>query len=221
MNFQDKICPVITSGDDEVINLANKFKIVELRIDFIGKSWIDVANRIKTTWIATCRSVREGGLFNGEDKEIVDILLQAIEVGASYVDIEISLTNLSMAIKLLKSRGAKIIVSYHNFVETPSPEELVRIVKREITYGAEVWKVATLARSYSDCIAILRLLTMFKEIPGIAIAMGDLGIITRILSPLLGGFLTYASVKRELESAVGQLTVNELLDTYSLLNETG
>jgi 3-dehydroquinate dehydratase/shikimate dehydrogenase len=85
-----------------------------------------------------------------------------------------------------------------------------------INLGADVWKVATKANDIRDNLVVLQLIKEFK-VPGISLAMGDLGVISRVLSPLVGGFLTYASVSKGSESAPGQLTVHELKSIYKLL----
>lgn len=212
-----RICPVITCFDDEVINIANSFKILELRIDLVGSLWVNVASRIKTSWIATCRSKDQGGMWSGCERDRINTLVEAIRYGAQFVDIEDSIDNLPEIVGKFKSMGVSVIVSHHDFNGTPEFSRMVEIVDREIKCGADVWKIATVANSLTDCLNVLRLLKLFKSTPGIALAMGSYGLLSRIVSPLLSGFLTYASVKRGCESAPGQLTVNELLEIYELM----
>jgi 3-dehydroquinate dehydratase/shikimate dehydrogenase len=47
--------------------------------------------------------------------------------------------------------------------------------------------------------------------------MGKLGKISRLLSPLFGGFLTFAALERKSETASGQMTIQEMKELYSLL----
>jgi 3-dehydroquinate dehydratase len=51
----------------------------------------------------------------------------------------------------------------------------------------------------------------------VSFAMGPSGITSRILSPLLGGYLTYASLGEGKESAPGQVTVSELTKIYRMM----
>ncbi|HID18614.1 TPA: type I 3-dehydroquinate dehydratase, partial [Candidatus Bathyarchaeota archaeon] len=44
----------------------------------------------------------------------------------------------------------------------------------------------------------------------VCFAMGKLGLPSRILSPIYGGFFTFAALRRGLETAPGQLTIEEL-----------
>ena len=59
-----------------------------------------------------------------------------------------------------------------------------------------------------------------SEFPGIKIvsfAMGDLGLISRVLCPLVGGDFTYASIEKGKESAAGQMTVEDLRKLYEMV----
>jgi 3-dehydroquinate dehydratase/shikimate dehydrogenase len=212
-----RICPVVTCFDDNVISIANKFKILELRIDLVGSLWVDVASRIRTDWIATCRRRDQGGAWSSSEIDRVNVLVEAVKRGARFVDIEDSLSNLHELVRVFKSMGALVIVSHHDFNTTPEFSCMVDIVRREIEVGADIWKISTTANSFTDCLNVLRLLKLFRNNPGIALAMGSYGVLSRVLSPLLNGFLTYASVRRGEESAPGQLTVDELMEIYELI----
>lgn len=48
----------------------------------------------------------------------------------------------------------------------------------------------------------------------IALAMGRFGLMSRVLAPKFGGFLTFASLRKQSTTAPGQPTVGELLNTY-------
>lgn len=212
-----KICPVVTRFDDNVISIANKFKILELRIDLVGSLWVNVVSKIKTDWIATCRRRDQGGDWSGSETDRINILMEAIRHGAKFIDIEDSTDGLHELVEMFKSMGVLVIVSHHDFNNTPEFNRMVDIVKREIEFGADIWKIATTANSLTDCLNVLKLLKLFRNIPGIALAMGSYGVLSRVLSPLLNGFLTYASIEKGDESAPGQLTVSELLEIYRLI----
>jgi 3-dehydroquinate dehydratase len=47
--------------------------------------------------------------------------------------------------------------------------------------------------------------------------MGALGKVSRLLSPLCGGFFTFAALERGAETAPGQMTVAEMQLAYELL----
>jgi 3-dehydroquinate dehydratase len=47
--------------------------------------------------------------------------------------------------------------------------------------------------------------------------MGELGRVSRLLSPLFGGFFTFASLELGSETAAGQMTIQEMRAAYELL----
>jgi 3-dehydroquinate dehydratase len=51
----------------------------------------------------------------------------------------------------------------------------------------------------------------------VCFAMGELGKVSRLLSPLFGGYFTFASFDRGSETATGQMTIQEMRDAYELL----
>ncbi|HEX8186071.1 MAG TPA: shikimate dehydrogenase, partial [Blastocatellia bacterium] len=109
---------------------------------------------------------------------------------------------------------SKLIVSYHNFHETPSG--LNRIYDRVTGLRAAIHKIVTRAGSITDSLAIFRLLDRAHNEGRslIALAMQEPGLITRILGPSRGGFLTYAALERGRESAPGQPGCEEMRDLY-------
>jgi 3-dehydroquinate dehydratase/shikimate dehydrogenase len=83
---------------------------------------------------------------------------------------------------------------------------------------AGIIKIAVQANDATDCLAVFRLLERaqreHREV--IAIAMGPAGIMTRVLGPSRGSFLTYGSLDDESATAPGQFSVKELRDLYRI-----
>jgi 3-dehydroquinate dehydratase type I len=82
-------------------------------------------------------------------------------------------------------------------------------------------KIVTYANSAEDNLRLLRLIPMSlaEGQPIIAFCMGPRGRASRLLAPLLGSFLTYASLRKGAESAPGQWTVAETRKMMALLGE--
>ncbi|MHC4196734.1 MAG: shikimate dehydrogenase [Planctomycetota bacterium] len=190
---------------------------VELRLDYISNIRIsDVAALIKEKTIpviATCRPEREGGRFTGTEAESIALLEKAAELGAEYVDIEHDVEHDAVD-KFTKKSGTKLIVSYHNFSETPSESELRDLYNKLSSSGADIVKIVTLARTITDNLRIFKLLEQASK-PTIALCMGEPGQISRVLAPKYGSFLSFASLGEGRESAPGQLSARELLDVYN------
>jgi len=87
--------------------------------------------------------------------------------------------------------GAPLILSYHNFEETPT--DLEAILSLMQAREATLYKIATMAHSTLDA---LRMLEFVRSHPNvIGICMGPLGQITRILAPVFGTPIMYASIE--------------------------
>ena len=154
--------------------------------------------------IATCRPCED------KEEDRITKLKTAVEAGTDYIDIEFESSDkyrkdlISFAHKF----NCDVIISYHNFVCTPDIASLRAIVDESFKKGADVVKIATMVRTNTDNASILSL----YNIPGrvVAIGMGNLGKITRIIGPFLGAEFTYAAMDEGIETAPGQIK-------YSLL----
>jgi len=208
------ICAVIANKDLAAITeLEPLVELFEVRIDLIGDGWPEVARGLNKPWIATNRLAQEGGGWRQSEARRKEELLKALQLGASIIDIELSTRNLEKTVGLIK-KTAKCLISSHDLEKTPPLDRLKEIVDRQQAAGADICKVITTAQKFDDNVTILQLFREFPERPMIAFAMGPLGLISRILCPLVGGQFTYASSQKGAESAAGQLTVNELARLY-------
>lgn len=155
----------------------------------------------------------EGGDFMGTPEARVDLLAEALERGADYIDVALK-TDAKLIKKLVqgKQKAATIIVSYHNFRGTPSLEELQKNVQEAKKKGADVVKIATYVDDVSKNVILFDLLKWAGEegIPLAAVGMGDRGNISRVMAPILGSALYYAPMDEEDATAPGQLTKADL-----------
>ena len=178
--------------------------LLELRIDAMDHPDPDeVSNIIKDVnypLIATNRMIEEGGLFKGSEAERTDILLAAAK-HADIIDIELQ-TNEEYMDKIIKASKSTII-SYHNFKRTPSEDVLLKVVNQERELG-DIAKFAVMPETISDTLTVLKVLSQVKETIGIS--MGDLGRYTRVVAPLFGSPITFASI--DTISAPGQLDIH-------------
>jgi len=133
------------------------------------------------------------------------LLLAAIEAGAAFVDIELETKDRfrETILNKARSRGSRIIISYHNYKLTPSKEVLEEIVRRCFSSGADIAKIACRVCSGRDCARLLGLLDSGR--PLAVIGLGEKGRICRIVAPFLGSPFTYASLGKGRETAAGQI----------------
>ncbi len=96
---------------------------------------------------------------------------------------------------------------------------MIKILQKQSRAGADVCKIVTTAQQLEDNIAILNLITEYPELRVVAFAMEPVGYLSRVLSPLVGGDFTYASIVKGKESAPGQITVQDLKRIYGMMGE--
>jgi len=86
--------------------------------------------------------------------------------------------------------------------------------------GADMVKIVTWARKYEDNLRLLELIPKAQAIGVrmIAFCMGPLGKISRIASPLMGGYITFASLERGEESTSGQMPASDMKKIFEMLS---
>jgi 3-dehydroquinate dehydratase-1 len=214
-----RICVTLVENNlGTVKELEPLIDLFELRLDLIGPEWTELAKFIKKPWIACNRSLEEGGKGNPNDVSRIEELLCAAEAGACIVDIEYRTKNLKDVIATIKSK-AQCLISFHDMTGTPSYDTLVGITEGQLKAGADICKIVVTAQNIEDNLTILRIIRAFPRAKMVAFAMAEAGTLSRILSPLAGGYFTYACVEAGKESAVGQVPVKELIEIYQYLRK--
>jgi 3-dehydroquinate dehydratase type I len=200
--------------------IASHADFIEVRLDCFEKprELAEVALHGKTPKIATIMPASRHGKFSGTEAEQKQILLTAAKSGFAFVDVELSTPNLEELVSEVKAAGAKPIVSSHDFQSSLSLPELNSIFEREISSGAEVCKIVTTAKQVEDNLTLLNFTSKAsKKAKVVCFCMGELGKISRLLSPVFGGFFTFASLENGSETAAGQMTIQEMKAAYELL----
>jgi len=201
------ICASIAEKDvEKCIESLEKVEMAEIRIDLAEYSNEEIRRvfSLRKKTIATCRpgKIRE--------EERVEMLKIAIESGATYVDIEYEASPeyKNDLIDYAHKHQCDVIISYHNVDKTPELDELETIVHDCYAQGADLAKIATHVNVNRDNSKIL---SLYKA-PGrlVAIGMGDLGRISRIVAPFLGAEFTYASLNEGEATAPGQISYDRL-----------
>jgi len=194
--------------------------LIEVRLDTFEDvaRLAEVASHGKTPKIATLKLASQGGRFKGTETQQRDILLNAAKSGFNYVDIELEATNPKKLANEIRELGAKIIVSFHNFNTTPEIAELTHILEQEIACGGDICKIVTTPNRVEDNLTLLNFTASASQRTRVVcFGMKEAGKISRLLSPLFGGFFTFASLGRGAETAPGQMTIKEMQAAYKLL----
>lgn len=219
------ICvPIIDSTvkkmKESIEKIQDHVEVIEIRADYvpgITKEDIEMIRRCcKKTSIFTCRHKMEGGSWQGSEKERIELLQHALNIDFDYVDIELDTIKEHAFYKTSKS---KIIISFHDFKETPDYWDLTKIIDEMSSYSPDVYKIATLVTKDKDNETLFRLLTNKQGKQLIVAGMGKEGTVTRALSPFLGSLVTFAASEVG-SSAPGQIHYKDLQKLYQLIEET-
>ena len=212
-----RICASIVNNDLEAIGrVAPLVDLFEVRIDLIGPSWRGVAGQLGKPWIACNRKSDEGGTWEGSEQGRIAGLLNAMELGAAIVDIELSTENLDDVVTQIKKQ-AECLISFHHLECTPPFGTMKEIAQRQLAAGADIVKVVTTARKFEDNVSTMQLIQEFPGKRVVAFAMGPLGLVSRLLCPLTGGDFIYTAVESGGEAAPGQMTVEEMRQMYKMV----
>jgi 3-dehydroquinate dehydratase-1 len=217
---QGKICASIADRDvGRALVLARtaaeKADVLEIRLDTLAEPAITpFVEELKVPLLFTCRPEWEGGEFSGSEEERLALLGEAVSNGAAYVDIELR-TGEGLRQQLISDARAnkvKTIISWHDFKTTASSQALRSIFQEQYRSGADIGKIVTMAHNFQDVLRVLDLQDFATEMgfPLCAFCMGRAGMVSRVATLELGGFMSYAAPDDGPISAPGQLTVSAM-----------
>ena len=211
---------------DEVAAIVPKAPdLLEWRVDFfaaIGDVDAVIATALAIRQAAggipvllTRRNVTEGG---------VPIAIAEAQVVAMYVAacqarcvelIDYELSNAPADLKTLRevstANGVTMIMSYHNFQQTPDAATLDSKFAAAEKLGADVAKVAVMPQNEQDVLTLLAATDRARQtiaIPLISMSMGGVGSLSRIMGWVYGSAATFAVGKSS--SAPGQIAIEDL-----------
>jgi 3-dehydroquinate dehydratase-1 len=216
----------VSFGDEDAAGHAARARalgvdLAELRIDWHGSvepgavlAAIAPFRAAGLPTLATIRSKAEGGFWPGGEAARL-ALFEAVVPEVDAVDIELSSAEIRPAVlAAARAAGRPVIVSYHDFDQTPDEASLRATVEAARDAGADVVKISTMAHGPADLKVLAGLLLRYDSM--IVIAMGPEGAGSRVFFPLLGSRVTYSSIGGR--PAPGQLPFAEtvrLLESFS------
>jgi 3-dehydroquinate dehydratase-1 len=172
--------------------------------------------------IFTCRIDREGGLRPMPQGLRLTLITAAIASGdIDLVDIELCNEEdfLAAVGKSAKSHNCRLILSHHNFQETPGEAFIVGKLLEAQAAGADIAKLAVMPKNYADVLTLLAATNAARNgivaIPLVTMSMGLEGKISRMAGGLFGSDITFASGSRA--SAPGQMQIDDLRTGMALL----
>ena len=197
-------------------NIINNENFVELRLDTMALT----NDEIKALFSQDCKLIATYRKTNNiTDDERLIALKTAIDSGAYYIDVDINNSNdfINEIIFHAKNKNRKIIISYHNFKETPSDNYLNNIVKKCFSYNPDIVKIACMVNNIIDNTSLFALYNSYKNI--ISIGMGEKGKVTRIAGQSLGAPFTYASLNKNEKTAPGQIDKKTMINIFNKMED--
>jgi 3-dehydroquinate dehydratase/shikimate dehydrogenase len=190
---------------------------IELRLDYLTildfNAIAGLRNACHLPMIFTLRKKSQGGFYQKEEIQRLKDILILCQLNPDYIDLEYDIAQHFLKEIQLLYPHIQLICSYHDFSQTPL--DLLAIfesIQNPCFYG---YKLCTMAHHTVDALRMLTLVhTRHKKHILTGICMGEAGQSTRILSPIIGNAMQYASLEDCQSTAPGQLTLHELLSIY-------
>ncbi len=222
--------------------IDNRPDLIEFRFDYINEVEFITHSLLKELMsiisskipkIFTFRRKQEGGQSNLSINERLDVLRRLIEVKPDYLDIEINSESvvLKNIIDLAYNNKVKLIFSYHDFEKSVTYEETAEILnkfeeklKHELPIdlnkiNGSIFKIISTAQVFDDNVQVLN---TCKELSRqdkkfVSFAMGEVGLLSRILCVKFGSLWTYGSLEEK--TAPGQIKIEKIREIHQLLFE--
>ena len=212
---------IMASAISDLIETALDYQkqpadILEWRADFFGAPEInnfiaaalELKQRIEKPVLFTLRTKAEGGLFpeEGNYLELVRYVAQSGLVDA--IDLELKRGATKDDAALAHAANTTVVMSYHNFSQTPPIKELVDICLEMDALHADILKIAVMPQKPEDVLALLEATCIVRRCtqkPVISMSMGRWGALSRVAGPLFGSCATFASIDKV--SAPGQFSI--------------
>lgn len=208
------VVAVIASLRDfaEIANLpAESFDLCELRLDLLYRTSEEIetlSREIKSPKIVTVRDPGEGGANALPDATRLELFERWLP-DCDLIDVEFrNLDRYKELIERAEANGRQVIVSFHDFVNTPPIERLQEMLDTCEMRDSRIFKVATNTSRWQDLETLIRFVQCNSAMRVAAVGMGEFGKLSRLILPRLGSELVYGSLSAAV--APGQWPVTEL-----------
>ena len=227
----EAICKAASEIAEQGIRPAPVAEIIEFRADF----YENVCNQTMLTELLevlrerhkdrlilfTFRSEEEGGELRHDraGSMLDDICSWAMVSGCiDLLDVELLSGNYRAVRTATKAKdsGLAVVMSYHNFEETPHNSTLENLLWDMEQLGGDILKIAVTPKNHFDVERVMEMITDAREgklkypisKPVVMISMTAQGEASRTRGAKLGSAFTFGSVGNE--SAPGQLSLEQL-----------
>lgn len=186
------------------VELPAQCDILEIRLDGMAGHRdaleLELDRFSNIPMLFTARSAAEGGAAVLSLEERAELLI-AVAHRATWIDIELaSYNDLKKTIHRVRSQNVGLILSYHNFDQTPTEYEIQRMI--DLSEEADIIKLAFHHQRVDDFIPCTRILKRGSH-PLSIMGMGLLAPVSRLLYAQHGSLLNYGYLGSE-PTAPGQ-----------------
>ncbi len=193
--------PIVATEQAAIIEqaktvLAAQPDVIEWRIDFLASvldpeklktAALDLRQTLgETPLLTTFRTAKEGGNLAVDDETYFQIVRLVVENElTTAIDVELfhPKEGVMRIIKLAHDHGIKVIMSSHDFKQTPTDCEIYYRLYKMADLGADVAKIAVMPQNPADVLTLLSATHQANEklgLPLITMAMGDLARLVRL-----------------------------------------
>ncbi|AIF44117.1 type I 3-dehydroquinate dehydratase [Virgibacillus sp. SK37] len=212
-----KLQPDIVEWRVDKYEEVKQIQAVTTLLDRLKKVLIDIPI------LFTFRTVKEGGDCKISHSYYWTLLEAIVNTGqVELMDVELFYDQKAKIKEFIeKAQGVdmKVVISNHDFTKTPTNEELAFRLYQMEKLGADVLKIAVMPITSRDVLNLMHSTLSAKENgvqqPMITMAMGQLGIISRLSGELFGSTATFAAGKKT--SAPGQIGIESVRSSLKLL----
>ena len=202
------------TGPDLIEHLPSQSMGIELRLDLFPKIDIGYLKHLIETWngpiLLTLRKASQGGGFIGSEGERQSLIQKLLSLVPCFFDLEYDMCPIFLHQTIQDHPHTKFILSYHNFTSIETDvESIYRYMQK---YPAFTYKISVLTPSTNDA---LKMLLSIKKYPRASIiCMGPNGSFARVLGPIMGNIVNYASIDAAEQTAPGQLPFSDYMGIY-------
>lgn len=208
----------------KVIATNQDADLAEFRIDLLefaadSKQVIALGHELKKvlgdkSMIATIRTHNEGGKLTISDADYGKTYQAYLKQPfMDMLDVEMFRDQqvVKNTVKLAHDKKVLIVMSNHDFKQTPSEDEIVKRLLKQDELGADILKIAVMPQSKQDVFTLMNAtlkVSQQSKKPLLTMSMGKLGTISRIATANMGGSFSFGMIGEA--SAPGQIDVTQL-----------
>lgn len=163
--------------------------LIELRLDYF-----EITEKPAFPCIFTLRKKEQGGVSTPTEENRLEKIEKYLQLEPEYLDIEADTDPEFIERIAQKFPNTKLIGSYHNFENTP--EDLNATLEGMKNPHFAIYKIAVTAKSTTEMLQTM-LFAKHARLPLAIISMGPFGKPSRVLGPIVGNVLDYASLEED------------------------